>query len=216
VLLAATFFFFEGLRHMGIADAMAIFYVQPLLVVILSALILKEHIDAQRIIAVIIGFIGILIIIRPGLGVANAGAVYPLAAGLCFASYVIVTRKLAGKANAITTTFQTSIIGAIVVTAMLPTVWVQPTGQQWVLMVLMAGFGVGGHFIMTKAYDYAEASLLAPLAYIEILMSIFAGWMFFSDLPDRWTLLGVAVLIACALYISWRERTLANEAPTSL
>jgi drug/metabolite transporter (DMT)-like permease len=216
VILLATFFFFTGLRYMPIADAMAIFYVQPLMVVLLSAIILKEMIDAQRIVAVIVGFIAILIIIRPGFGTMNAGVIYPLCAGLCFAIYVIVTRKIAGQSNAITTTFQTSAIGAVIVTAIMPFVWVAPTLEQWVLMVLMAFFGVSGHFLVTKAYDYAEASLLAPLAYIEILMSILAGWIFFSDLPDRYTLLGVAILIACALYISWRERALANEAPTSL
>jgi drug/metabolite transporter (DMT)-like permease len=216
VLLLATFFFFTGLRYMPIADAMAIFYVQPLLVVVLAALILKEAIDAQRIMAVIIGFIAILIIIRPGFGNVNAGVIYPLGAGLCFAFYIIITRKIASRSNAITTTFQTSVIGTVIVTAMLPAIWVQPSLEQWALMAAMGAVGVTGHFLVTKAYDYAEASLLAPLAYTEILMSILAGWIFFSDLPDRWTILGVAILVLCALYISWRERTLANPAPTSL
>jgi drug/metabolite transporter (DMT)-like permease len=216
ILMTATFFFFTGLKFMPIADAMAIFYIEPMIVVILSVLLLGESIDAPRIVAVIIGFIGTLLIIRPGFAEVNAGVLFPLGAGVCFALYVIVTRKLAGTANAVTTTFQTSAIGAIIMTAVMPFLWVQPTLQQWGLMVLMAGFGVGGHYLVTKAYDYAEASLLAPFAYTEILMSIFAGWLFFSDLPDRWTVLGIAILIVCALYISLRERALATAAPISL
>jgi drug/metabolite transporter (DMT)-like permease len=216
ILMGATFFFFTGLTYMPVADALAIFYVEPLLVVILSVLLLGEKIDAPRIVAVIIGFMGTLIIIRPGFADVNAGVLFPLGAGLCFALYVILTRKLAGTANAVTTTFQTSATGAIMMTAIMPFVWVAPTLNQWGLMVLMAAFGVGGHYLVTKAYDYAEASLLAPFAYTEILMSIFAGWLFFSDLPDRFTVLGICILIACALYISWRERTLANAAPVSL
>lgn len=216
ILMLATFCFFTGLKFMPIADAMAIFYVQPLLVVVLSALLLGEHLDAPRILAVMVGFLGTLVVIRPGFAEVDVSVVFPLGAGLCFALYVILTRKLAGEAKAITTTFQTAAIGAIIVSCMMPFVWVQPSAAQWGLMVLMAAFGVGGHYLVTKAYDYAEASLLAPFAYLEILMSIFAGWLFFSDLPDRFTVLGVAILIASALYISWRERRLANEPPTSL
>jgi drug/metabolite transporter (DMT)-like permease len=216
ILMTATFFFFTGLKFMPIADAMAIFYVQPLLVVVLSALLLGEHLDAPRILAVIIGFVGTLVVIRPGFAEVDVSVIFPLGAGLCFALYVIVTRKLAGEAKAVTTTFQTAAIGAIVVSCMLPFIWVPPTSTQWLLMMLMAAFGVGGHYLVTKAYDYAEASLLAPFAYLEILMSIFAGWLFFADLPDRFTILGVTILIASALYISWRERRLANVPPTSL
>jgi drug/metabolite transporter (DMT)-like permease len=155
-------------------------------------------------------------VIRPGLVDVDFSVVFPLGAGLFFALYVIITRKLAGEAKAITTTFQTAAIGAIIVSCMLPFVWVTPSAGQWGLMMLMAAFGVAGHYLVTKAYDYAEASLLAPFAYLEILMSILAGWLFFSDLPDRFTMLGVAILIASALYISWRERKLANVPPTSL
>jgi drug/metabolite transporter (DMT)-like permease len=215
-LMAATFCFFTALKFMPIADAMAIFYVQPLLVVVLSALLLSEHIDTPRSLAVVVGFVGTLVVIRPGLVEVNFSVVFPLGAGLLFALYVIITRKLAGEAKAVTTTFQTAAIGAILVSCMLPFVWVWPSVTQWGLMMLMAGFGVGGHYLVTKAYDYAEASLLAPFAYLEILMSIFAGWLFFKDLPDRYTILGVSILIASALYISWRERRLANPPPTSL
>lgn len=209
ILMTATFFFFTGLKYMPIADAMAIFYVQPLLVVVLSAMMLGEHLDVPRIIAVIVGFAGTLVIIRPGFASVDFSVVFPLGAGLFFALYVIVTRKLAGEAKAVTTTFQTAAIGAILVSCFLPLIWEPPTAIQWLLMMLMAGFGVGGHYLVTKAYDYAEASLLAPFAYLEILMSIFAGWLFFADLPDRFTILGVAILIASALYISLRERKVA-------
>jgi drug/metabolite transporter (DMT)-like permease len=81
-----------------------------------------------------------------------------------------------------------------------------PNLDQWLLFVLMAAIATFGHFLIVKAYDHAEASLLAPLAYAEMIMAVAAGWYFFGDFPDRWTFVGVGILIACAIYISYRER----------
>ena len=216
LLGTATFSFFTALKYMPIADTMAIFYVEPLILVVLSFFLLGEKLDLQRVLAVVVGFLGTLIIIRPGFAELNQGVFFALSAGLSFALYLIVTRKVAGISKAITTTFQTSAIGAIMVSGLMPSLWVMPTTAQWGLMLALAAIAFTGHYLITRAYDHAEASLLAPLAYTEIIMSIFAGWMFFSDLPDRWTMLGIGILVACACYISWRERKLAFEAPTSL
>jgi drug/metabolite transporter (DMT)-like permease len=87
-----------------------------------------------------------------------------------------------------------------------PFVWQMPNLDQWLLFVLMAAIATFGHFLIVKAYDHAEASLLAPLAYAEMIMAVAAGWYFFGDFPDRWTFVGVGILIACAIYISYRER----------
>jgi drug/metabolite transporter (DMT)-like permease len=87
-----------------------------------------------------------------------------------------------------------------------PFFWQMPTPEQWGLFVLLAACGTIGHFLIVAAYRHAEASLLAPLAYTEMIMAVIVGWWFFGDFPDRWTFLGVGVLVACAIYISYRER----------
>lgn len=205
-LMTATGFFFAGLKHMPIADCLAIFFVQPLIVTMLSPLLLGEHVGIRRWLAVIVGFIGTLIIIRPGFQEINIGVFYSLAAGASLALYMILTKKLAGRINAMITTFQTNVIGAVIACVAVLFVWQQPTPEQWFLFVLLAVISNAGHYLAVRAYDYGEASMLAPLAYAEMITAVAAGWWFFGDFPDRWTFIGVAVLIACAIYISYRER----------
>jgi drug/metabolite transporter (DMT)-like permease len=104
------------------------------------------------------------------------------------------------------TTFQTSAIGAIALTAATPLYWISPDGHQGLLLLLLGAIAIAGHYLITRAYDFAEASLLSPFGYTEMIMAVIAGWYFFGDFPDRWTFVGVGILIACAIYISWRER----------
>ena len=204
-LIAATTFFFWALRYLPLADTLAIFFVQPLIVTLLSPLVLGEHVGIRRWAAVAVGFAGTLIIIRPGFEELNPGVLLALASGASLAVYLLLTRKIAGSAPAMLTTFYTSLMGAIIMSMAVVFVWETPTPAQWGLFVLLSLIANGGHYLIIKAYDHAEASLLAPLAYTEIVMATFAGWYFFSDFPDRWTFLGVGILIASAIYISWRE-----------
>jgi drug/metabolite transporter (DMT)-like permease len=199
LLFSATFLFFQALKYLPIADALAIFFVNPLVIVILSALALKERVGPRRWAAVAVGFVGTLVIIRPGLVEVNPGTLFALGAGVALGSYFVMTRQIAGAADAMVLTFQTSAMGAILMTAALPVLWQAPTPLQW---GMLAGLGVP----ITRAYEHAEASLLAPLAFTEIVMATVVGWWFFGDLPDRWTVLGVAILIGSAIYISVRER----------
>jgi len=205
-LIAGTFFFFLALRYLPIADTLAIYFVQPILITALSPLLLREHVGLRRWITVAIGFIGVLIIIRPGFQAFNLGVVFALMAGLCSSFYIIITRFLTGKAIAIVTTFQTSVMGAVALSVAAPFFWQGVTANQWLLLVLLGAIAIAGHYLITRAYDYAEASLLSPFNYTEMIMAVVAGWYFFGDFPDAWTFLGVAILIACALYISLRER----------
>ena len=207
LLILATFFFFFALKFLPIADALAIFFVQPLVVTALSPLILKETVGPRRWIAVAIGFIGTLIIIRPGFAEVNPGTFLALAAGTCLALYFLMTRRIAGQTHAVITTFHTSLIGTALATCFVVFVWQAPSVSQWVLLALIGLIATVGHFLIVRAYDHAEASLLAPLAYTEIVMATVAGWWFFGDFPDGWTFVGVAILISCAIYISVRERS---------
>lgn len=205
-LILATFCFFLSLTYLPIADALAIFFVQPLIVTVLSALVLKEAVGPRRWTAVAVGFIGTLIIIRPGFVELNPGTLLALAAGSFLAVYFVMTRHISGQAHAMVTTFQTNAVGTLMISLAMPLVWQHPTLLQWLMFAGLGAVATFGHFLVVRAYDFAEASLLAPLAYTEMVMATVLGWYFFGDLPDVWTLIGVAVLIACALYISVRER----------
>jgi drug/metabolite transporter (DMT)-like permease len=206
LLFSATFLFFQALNHLPIADALAIFFVNPLVIVILSALILRERVGPRRWAAVAVGFVGTLIIIRPGLVEVNSGTFYALGSGVALGSYLVMTRHIAGAANAMVLTFQTSTIGAALMTLALPLLWQMPDPAQWLMLVGLGVVATLGHVLITMAYEHGEASLLAPLAFTEIIMATVFGWWFFNDLPDRWTVLGVAILIGSAIYISIRER----------
>lgn len=212
-LIAATFFFFSALKFLPIADALAIFFVQPLVVTALSPLILGEKVGPRRWAAVVVGFIGTLIIIRPGLIAINPGSLLALAAGTSLALYLLLTRRIAGRAKAIVTTFQTNAIGGLIASVLVAAVWKSPTAVEWLQFLALAAIANIGHYAIVRAYDHAEASLLAPLAYTEMVTSTTMGLIFFKDFPDQWTFAGVAILIASAIYISMRERAMARQLP---
>jgi drug/metabolite transporter (DMT)-like permease len=206
-LMAATFLFFSALKFLPIADALAIFFVQPLVLTSLSPFVLNERVSARRWAAVAVGFVGTLIIIRPGLGAFNPGSWLALGSGTSLALYFLLTRKISGSAPAIVTTFQTNAIGGVIASAMVWWVWQAPSPTEWALFVALAGIANLGHWLIVRAYDHAEASLLAPLAYTEMVTSTIFGLIFFGDFPDFWTFVGVAILIGCAIFISTqRER----------
>jgi len=206
LMIAATAFFFMALHYLSIADTLAIFFVQPLIVTLLSPLVLDETVGIRRWMAVIIGFIGTLIIIRPGFQDLNPGVFLALGSGACLAIYLLLTRRIAGSAPAMVTAFYTTLMGAIFMSVIVVFVWQPPTPAEWGLFILLSAIANGGHYLIIRAYDHAEASLLAPLAYTEMIMATVLGWYIFGDFPDIWTFVGVTILIACAIYISWRER----------
>lgn len=205
-LVGSTGFFFGAISFMPIADSLAIFFVQPLLITALSPWLLKEKVGPRRWAAVAVGFCGTLIIIRPGLQAFNPGMALAFASGTCMALYMLITRRLARDETALMTTFHTSLMGAALMSLTLPFIWQAPDASAWGLLLLLAAIAVAGHFLIARAYTMAEASLLAPLAYTEMIMATLAGWWFFGEMPDGWTFFGVAILITCAIYISIRER----------
>lgn len=208
-LVCATFTFFLSLTYLPIADALALFFVQPLIVTILSALVLREKVGPRRWAAVAVGFIGTLIIIRPGFVDVNPGSLLALAAGAFLGIYFVMSAKIAGQAPPMVITFQTNIIGTALISGAMPFVWIAPTPAQWAMFVGLGLVANLGHLLILSAYRRAEASLLAPLAYTEMIGATIVGWLFFGDFPDGWTFLGVGVLIGCAIYISVRERQVA-------
>lgn len=206
LLLGSTLFFFAAIKTMPLADALALVFVSPLVVTALSPLVLKEPVGIRRWSAVVVGFLGALIIIRPGLGVFSGGALLALGAGCVYGTYLLATRKLSRQAPPLITLGYTALLGAVVMTLLLPFVWVTPTWEQAAWMLAMGPIAAAGHFMLIKGFDYAEAAVLAPCTYFEIVMMTAVGYVAFGDFPDSWTWVGIAVIVASGLYTSWRER----------
>ena len=204
--LAATILFFAAIAEMPIANALALLFVSPMIVTALSPFLLGEKVGIRRWAAVICGFLGALIILRPGFGVAQAGSYLAIGAGCSFAIYTVLTRKLSGSGPPLVTLAYTAVLGAVLMSIAVIPDWITPPPAD---LLMMAGIGVvaaGGHFLLIRAFDHAPASLLAPYSYSEIIMATAVGWVIFNDFPDGWTWTGIAVIVASGIYISWRER----------
>ena len=213
-LLLSTIFFFAAIALIPLADAIALIFVSPLIVTALSPLVLGEQVGLRRWSAVIVGFLGALIVFRPGLGVLQWGALLAIFAGSTYAFYVLMTRKLSGSAPPLVTLFYTALLGAAIMSAVMPFTWVQPSAGHLVLMVTMGAIAASGHFLIIMAFERAPASLLAPYGYSEIVMATVVGYVAFGDFPDQWTWIGVAVIVCSGIYISLRERRL-HKTPVS-
>jgi len=214
LLLGTTILFFTGLKEIQIAEATAIMYVAPILVTALSMPLLGEFVGPRRWIGVAFGFIGAVIIIRPGSGMANGMALLPLGAACLHALYQISTRHLSHSDGAMTTLAYTASTGAILMTVALPFFWVPPEPKDWALMVALGLFATLGHFCMIKAYEAANAATVAPFAYANLLWATLFGYILFSDLPDMWTIGGASVIITSGLYIYHREHMHKKEPVT--
>lgn len=206
LLLVATILFFAAISIMPIADTLAIYFISPLLVTAMSPFILGEEVGFKRYTAVIVGFIGVLIIIRPGFMDIHIGVVLSLVGGVVYSLYAVTTRKLAGSAPPLVTLTFTAILGAIVMSLIVPFQWISPTATDWALMAGMGLCAACGHYLLIKAFDYAEASVLAPFSYSEIIMATVVGYVGFGDFPDTWTWTGIGVIIMSGIYVSMRER----------
>jgi drug/metabolite transporter (DMT)-like permease len=205
-LVVSTMMFFGALHYQGVAETLAIYFVQPLFITALAPIVLQEKVGINRWLAVVIGFVGVLIIIRPGYLELNPGVFLAAGAGLGSAVTLLLTRKLAGKSSAIANTVYTNFFGTIFASLILIPFWVTPNLNLLLFMVLLASIGTLANFLVILAMENAEASLLAPLGYTEMINAVLAGWYFFGNFPDGWTFVGVAILITCAVYISYRER----------
>ena len=208
LLLATTLLFFLGLRSMKVVEASSIMFAGPLLVTALSMPLLGEHVGPRRWTAVVFGFCGALVIVRPGTGMMQPAAVYPLLAVYCYALYQIATRQLARHDSSVTTLVYTAVVGGLVTTALLPWNWVTPDAFAWLLMAGLGVFGAAGHYLLIRALSCAPAAVIAPFGYSSLLWSTSLGFLVFGELPDAWTLAGAGIIIASGLYVLRRERVL--------
>ena len=207
LLAIASISFISAVKYMPLAEASAIAFLGPLLIVVMSVLFLKEKVEPARWIAVLCGFIGVLVIIRPGSSVFTWAALFPLANAVAFASYQILTRRLSGLESPYTSIFYAGLIGTLLLSATLPYVWVMPqNGLHMTLFVLTGALGGLSHLILIKAYAYAPASRLAPFSYTQLIWVATIGYLVFGDFPDTWSLVGIGILMASGLYTATHQR----------
>lgn len=211
-LLFSTVLFLGALRTLPLADAMAIIFLTPILATVLSIPILGEKVGVRRWLGVAAGFAGALVIVRPGPGVMNEGAAYALAATAVGAVYHMLTRRLGTGEPPIVTFVYTPAVGALALSAAAPFVWATPAFDHGLLMVLMGAFAGLGHCAFIKAFQYAPVAVVSPLTYANLLWATLIGFAVFGDLPDRWTVLGAAVVAGAGLYIFFFARRLAAAA----
>jgi len=206
LLLLTTFFFFTALSFMALVDASVIMFIGPIVLTLLAALILREHVGARRWSGVIIGFVGALIVIRPGTSMVQPAAVFAVAAACCYALYQITTRQLSHYDAPLTTLAYTAVVGALLSSFAAPFGWVWPDAAGWAWMALVGLIGGIGHFCVIKAFQLAPAAVIAPFGYTSIVWSASFGFLIFGDLPDVWTITGGAIIIGSGIYILHRER----------
>ena len=204
-LFLSTIFFFYAISIISLAEALTLAFISPIIATILSFFILKESVGPRRWIAVIMGFIGVLFVIRPGFAEVNMATVAAVCAGGCYAFYIISTRKLSSIDSPLMTLIFTGLSGAIVISLIVPFYWSSLNFNGWLILISLAAIGTLAHFLLILSLNYAEASKLAPLSYSEIIMNVIIGYYFFGDFPNQWIWIGLIIIIASGVYISLRE-----------
>lgn len=205
ILLTANVCFFYSISMISLAKALTLAFIAPLIVTAFSPIFLGEKVGFRRWSAVIIGFIGSMVVIRPGFVEINLASLAALGTGVMYGFYLIITRKLSSSDNPLLTLLLTGVVGAIIISFVMPFVWIKPTLNQWSMMAAIGIFACVGHLFIILSLKYADASKLAPFSYFEIVTNIIIGYYFFSDFPDKWTFLGLFIIILSGIYISRRE-----------
>jgi len=214
-LMATTVMFFTSLKHLPLATSSAIMFVTPLLVTVLAIPLLGEAVGWRRIVSVVIGFAGALVIVRPGTDAIGWVALIPLGAACANAAYHLCTRMLAGHDAPMTTLAYSAIVGALASNFGLLGGWEAPTVPQWGLLMLCGLLGCLSHFALIKAYDAANASVVSPFGYSSLIWATLAGFVLFGELPDGWTFVGAAMIVGSGLFILYRERVKRNQSQRS-
>jgi len=207
LLLGSTLLNFAALRYLQLDQAIAVVFSTPFFVAALSGPLLGEWVRWRRWTAIAVGFVGVLVVTRPEPGTFQPAALLSLSAALCYALYSISTRVLARTDANDTILFYSNVVGAAVLLPIVPFVWTTPTDPLVIaLMVVSGAIGSFGHYLLIAAHRLAPAAVLSPFIYTELLLVTITGFLVFGDVPNRWTLAGVAVVVLSGLYLLYRER----------
>jgi drug/metabolite transporter (DMT)-like permease len=214
-LLCSSIFFIIGLGYLPIAEAAATAFIAPVFVTGLSIVFLSEKVGLRRWIATIVGLMGVLVVVRPGTSAFHPAVVFPILSALGWAVALVLTRKITSGDRAITTMAFSAITGFLVMSVIVPYYWVEPG---WPQILLGIGIGVSstfGHWIVVLAFRYADASVLAPFSYVQLVWVSLLGFFVFGEVPDAWTLGGAALIIASGVYTAHRERVRRSQIEAS-
>jgi drug/metabolite transporter (DMT)-like permease len=218
-LLVSTFAFVSGIQVMPIADALAIVFVEPFILLILGRFLFGDQVGPRRIAACAVGFVGALFVIQPSLAAFGLVALWPLATAFLFAFYMLVTRAISAWMHPVTMQFHTSWIGLLMCLPVmilangsgLPTLDpIMPTGWNWLWLFGVGFWAAVSHMAMTYALKFSPSATLAPLHYSEIVTAVILGYLIFNDFPNPLTWIGIAIIVSSGLYIIHRERFVAK------
>jgi drug/metabolite transporter (DMT)-like permease len=206
VLLMSTAMFFTGVKYLPLAKAASISFTAPFIVALLAWPMLGERVSPARLVAVVIGFLGVLVVIRPGSEVFHWASLLILGSAACYALYQIVTRRLVGHDPPETSAIYAAVVGTVAMSLVVPFFWTTPL--DWADAGLMFSLGIIGglgHYCVARAMVYAPANVVAPFAYWQMIGSVIVGYVITGLLPDLATWIGAAVIIGAGLYIAWCE-----------
>lgn len=204
--------FIVAVSYVPLADAVAVSFVAPFIVTLMGAVVLREPVGIRRWSAVIIGFLGTLIVIRPGMGAIHPAVALVIVAATLFALRQILSRVLSGSDRTVTTVAYTALVSSFILTFPLPFVWRWPeTNTELALLASMALMAAAAETLVIKALEVAQAVVVAPLQYTLILWSTLYGYLIFADLPDFWTWIGASIIVATGSYTLHRERVVSRR-----
>ena len=207
LMLISNLVFVMAIGAVPLATASAIGFTSPLIVTALSVPLLHEQVGWRRWSAVLVGFGGALMVIRPGSGLADPAVLLLLASSFAYALYQIATRSVSRFDSAATGIIFTALLGSLVMSVVMPFIFVMPaTWADWLLFGSLGLLGGIGHYLVIQAFQRGPAAVIAPLGYIELVGSAVLGYVIFHNFPDLWTWLGAGVIIASGVYIAFRER----------
>ncbi|GJD29180.1 Riboflavin transporter [Methylobacterium adhaesivum] len=207
LLFGSTALNFLALRYLQLAETLSIQFAAPLAVALLAGPVLGEWTTPRRLAAIGVGFLGVLVIVRPGVGPVQPAVLLSLGNMLCYALYILATRRLASIDSTATTMVYSGLAGLALMTPLLPWIWTAPPGWlAWALLVGVGLFGTFGHWLLVLAHARAPANVLAPFIYTQLLWSVLLGYLVFGDVPNRWTLLGASIVVGSGLYLLAQDR----------
>jgi drug/metabolite transporter (DMT)-like permease len=206
ILLGSTVLNFLALKYLRLDQVLAIMFSTPFVVAALSGPVLGEWVGPRRWAAIGVGFLGVLVVTRPGFGLVHPAAILAVLSTLCYAVFFLATRVLSRTDANDTTLFYSNAVGAVIMLPIVPFFWTPPTLRQWALLVLAGGFASLGHYMIIAAHRHAPASLLSSFVYSQLVGVTVLGYFVFGDVPDAYTMTGAAIVISSGLYILHRER----------
>jgi drug/metabolite transporter (DMT)-like permease len=206
LLLASTSLFFTALGLVPFAEATAVSFTSPFLVAAVAGRVLDEHVGVDQWLAIALGFVGALVVIRPGAAGANPYLALVIGSASCYAGYQVLTRRVASTDAPETTVCYSALVGAIVLSIIVPFYWQAPARlSHWLIVASLGLLGGLGHYCIARALVWGAASIVAPFQYVQLVWASVIGYVVFGDVPSGWTWMGAGIIAGSGLYIAWRE-----------